>query len=141
MQKVEGGRIPKLKGKRNLVRYILAKRTGIGKLNTYKERQGKKEVKYIYSKPRERDYYLDYKKFNSKSLVGLIPKGLKGPLGLWLAREGVKDLINWLIKIGYYSRWDKGLTLGYKVGAAKEEREARVTTVGVVILPYYINRL
>jgi hypothetical protein len=73
--------------------------------------------------------------------VGLIPKGLRGPLGLWLAREGAKDLIDWLARIGYYSRWDKGLTLGYKAGAAKEEREARVTTVGVVILLYYINRL
>jgi hypothetical protein len=120
---------------------VLAERTGIGRLNTYRERQGKEGVKCVCGKPRERGYYLECKKFNSKSLVGLTPKGLRGPPGLWLAGEGAKDLIDWLVRIGYYSRWDKGLTLGYKVGVAKEEREARVTTIGVVTLPYYINRL
>jgi hypothetical protein len=37
MQKVGGGRIPRLKGERNLVRYMLAERIGIGRLNTYRE--------------------------------------------------------------------------------------------------------
>ena len=116
-------------------------RIKIDRLNIYKERQGKEGVKYICGKPKKRGYYLEYKKFNSESLVGLILKSSRGPLRLWLAREGVKDFINWLIKIKYYSRWDKGLTLGYKIGVVKEKREARVITIGVVILLYYINRL
>jgi hypothetical protein len=61
---------------------VLLERTGIGRLNIYRERQGKEGVKYIYGKPRERGYYLEYKKFNSKSLVELTPKGIRGLLGL-----------------------------------------------------------
>jgi len=82
MQKVEGGRIPKLKGERNLVRYVLAERIGIGRLNTHRERQGKEGVKCVCGKPRERGHYLECEKFDSESLVGLILKGSRGPLGL-----------------------------------------------------------
>ena len=141
MQKVGKGRILRLKSERNLVQYILIKKTGIGRLNTHREQQRKEGVKCICGKPKERGHYLKYKKFNSESLVGLTLKGLRGPLGLQLAGEGVKDLINWLTRIGYYSRWNKGLTLGYKAGAAKEEREVRVITIEAIILLYYINRL
>jgi hypothetical protein len=79
---VGGGRIPRLKGERDLVRYVLLERTGIGRLNIYRERQGKEGIKCVYSKPRERGYYLEYEKFNSKSLVELTPKGIRGLLGL-----------------------------------------------------------
>jgi len=104
MQKVGGGRILRLKGERNLVRYVLAERTGIGRLNIYREWQGKERVKCVCSKPKERGHYLECKKFDSESLVGLTLKGLRGPLGLWLAREGIKDFIDWFIKIGYYNK-------------------------------------
>ena len=82
MQKAEKGKIPRLKGKRNLVRHILAERTETGRLNMHKKQQEKKRIKYVYSKPRERGHYLKYKKFNSESLVGLTLKGLKKPPGL-----------------------------------------------------------
>jgi hypothetical protein len=82
MQKAGGGRNPRLKGERNLVKHVLAERTGTGRLNTHRERQGKEEVKYVCGKPRERGYYLECKKFDSKSLVGLTPKGSRGPPGL-----------------------------------------------------------
>ena len=77
-----GGKIPRLKGERDLVRYMLLKRIGIGRLNIYRERQGKEGVKCVYGKPREKGYYLECEKFNSKSLVKLTPKGIRGLLGL-----------------------------------------------------------
>ena len=82
MQKAGGGRIPRLKGKRNLIKHMLVERIETGRLNTHREQQRKKGVKCIYSKPRERGHYLKYKKFDSKSLVGLTLKGLRGPPGL-----------------------------------------------------------
>ena len=82
MQKAEKKRILRLKGKKNLVKHMLAERTETGKLNIHREQQKKEGVKCICSKPKERGHYLKYKKFDSESLVGLIPKGLRGPPGL-----------------------------------------------------------
>ena len=48
----------------------------------------------MYGKPKEKDHYLKCEKFNSKSLVGITLKGLKGPLGLWLTRESIKFFID-----------------------------------------------
>jgi len=51
MEKVGGGRIPRLKGERDLVRHALIKQIGIGKLNEHRLLKGKGEVWCKYSKP------------------------------------------------------------------------------------------
>jgi len=68
-------------------------------------------------------------------------KSVRKNPGVWLAGEGVKDLIDWLLWSGYYNGWVKGSALSCEAEATKEEVEMARTGGRARPLSYFVNRL
>lgn len=127
MEKVGGGRIPRLKGERDLVRHALAERIGTGRLNEHRLLKGKGEVRCKCGKPRERGHYLECETFDESRLVEYTLKSARKNPGAWLVGEGVKDLMDWLSRSGYHNGWVKGSASSREAGATEEEVETART--------------